>query len=243
MHDLHEITYTAEQELMERTAKYLERTDNVYKPSKTVTFDRNGEMLLYSCNNIKNNIVYLKYPYIMYDCLIPITWYINFVNPFMWKWQVTLTMFYMAHGFAWVPHMMYLKALDKRIHQVHLLRGGKYLKMTAQTAIGDRYVSWASIAEMHLLTEDYMEYADPDEADFLTKEGQLKYEVQVEFEYYMDQCVNVNDEIIYFMKEGTVHQPEVFEQVIKGNHIDTTDFEINTAHNNRYLEPNHNPFS
>ena len=42
------------------------------------------------------------------------------------------------------------------------------------------------------------------------------------------------------MKEGTVHQPEIFEQVVKGYNIDTSDFTINTEDNMRFKEPNHN---
>jgi hypothetical protein len=33
VHDLHEVVYTTQEELAGRTAKYLERTDKVYKPS------------------------------------------------------------------------------------------------------------------------------------------------------------------------------------------------------------------
>ena len=107
--NLTDISTTAEDEVTQRTAQVLEFTDKVYKPSKTIEFDRNGELLLYSCDNIKNSIVYLKYPYIMYDCFMPLSWYIFFVNPLMWKWQFTLTFFYLTSAFAWVPHMMYLK--------------------------------------------------------------------------------------------------------------------------------------
>ena len=56
----------------------------------------------------------------------------------------------------------------------------------------------------------------------------------------MDHAVIVQDEIIYMMKEGTVHQPEVFEMVLKGYNIDTSDFVINTEHNIRFNEPSHN---
>ena len=42
------------------------------------------------------------------------------------------------------------------------------------------------------------------------------------------------------MKEGTVHQPEVFEMVMKGYNIDTSDFVINTEHNERAFEPTMN---
>ena len=77
----------------------------------------------------------------------------------------------------------------------------------------------------------------------MTKEGGLQYELQVQTEYFQDANITVNDEIIYFMKEGQVHQPEIFEMVMRGYNIDTSDFAINTAHNERYLEPNMNPFS
>jgi hypothetical protein len=84
--NLHEVVYTAEAELEQRTSKYLERTDKVYKPSQTLEFNREGELLLYSCDNIKNSTVYLKYPYVMFDSFIPLSWYIFFINPFCWSW-------------------------------------------------------------------------------------------------------------------------------------------------------------
>lgn len=110
-------------------------------------------------------------------------------------------------------------------------------------ANGDIYWSWVNINECHLLTEDYEEFADKDEADFMNKEGQLKYEVQMQLEYFQDQCVTVNDEIISLMKEGTVHQPEILEQVVRGFNIDCSDFSINTAANERFREPSLNMFS
>ena len=72
--------------------------------------------MLYSCNNIRNNVIYLKYPYIMYDLLMPLSWYIMFVNPFYWKWQFTMSFFYATTAFAWMPHAMYVMGLNKKIH-------------------------------------------------------------------------------------------------------------------------------
>jgi hypothetical protein len=44
--------------------------------------------------------------------------------------------------------------------------------------MGDKYYSWAHICEMHLLTEDYEDFAEPTEAEqIMTKQGQLKYEL------------------------------------------------------------------
>lgn len=42
------------------------------------------------------------------------------------------------------------------------------------------------------------------------------------------------------MKEGSVHQPEVFEMVLKGYNIDTSDFVINTDNTMRHAEPTKN---
>jgi hypothetical protein len=239
--NLHEIVWTAQAELTQRTAKYLERTDKVYKPSQTLEFNRDGELLLYSCDNIKHSTIYLKYPYIMYDCAIPLSIYLFFVNPFSWSWQMLSVIFYCSHAFAWLPHVLYWKHLDKKIHQLFLLRGGKYVRIWTQNPMGDRFYSWAHICEFNLLTENYEDFAEPVEDEQpLNKQGQLKYEVQVQLDNYVDHSVIVQDETIYFMKEGTVHQPEVFEMVLKGYNIDTSDFSINTDHSIRYNEPNHN---
>lgn len=56
----------------------------------------------------------------------------------------------------------------------------------------------------------------------------------------MDHAVMVQDQIVNFMKEGTVHQPEIFEWVMKGYNIDTSNFVINTAETTRFNEPNKN---
>ena len=86
VNNLHEIVWTNQAELAQRSQKYLERTDKVYKPSQTLTFNREGELLLYSCDNIKHSTVYFKYPYILLDCAMPLSWYIFFINPFNFSW-------------------------------------------------------------------------------------------------------------------------------------------------------------
>jgi len=129
VNNLHEISYTANLELAQRTTKYLERTSKVYKPSKTIEFNREGELLLFSCDNIKHSIIYFKYPYIMYDCHMPLSIYTFFYNPFCFTWNVTLCYFYGSTCLAWMPHILYLKSLDKKIHKLLLLRGGKYVRI------------------------------------------------------------------------------------------------------------------
>jgi hypothetical protein len=79
--DLNQTMLTAEMEEIQRKAKFLEYTTKIYKPSKTITFDRNGECLIFSCDNIKHSQVYLKYPYCLIDSLIPLAVYIFFCDP------------------------------------------------------------------------------------------------------------------------------------------------------------------
>lgn len=129
VNNLHEIVYTTQAELAQRSTKYLERTDKVYKPSHTCEFNREGEMLIYSCDNIKNSIIYFKYPYILLDGLMPLSWYIFFINPFHMSWHFTLSFFYLANSLAWMPHVLYWKHLDKKIHKLYLLKGGKYVRI------------------------------------------------------------------------------------------------------------------
>ena len=87
-----------------------------------------------------------------------------------------------------------------------MLRGGKYVRFMTQNPMMDKFYSWGHIYEINLLTENYEDFEDPPEdANFLNKTGQLKYEVQVQMDNYVDHSVMVQDEIIYFMKEGTVH--------------------------------------
>lgn len=238
---MHEIVYTAQVELNQRTAKYLERTDKVYKPSQTIEFNREGELLLFSCENIKHSTLYFKYPYFMYDLLLPIMIYNFFVNPLMLHWWWTCLGLYGSVGFSWLPHAMYWKSLDKKIHKIFLLRGGKYVRIWTQNPMGDRFYSWAHICDFNLLTEGGEDFVkDADEEDLMTRKGQLKYEVEVQLDHYMDHSITVQDQIISFMTEGNVNQPEIFEQVLKGYNIDTSDFTINTEHSIRFHEPNLN---
>lgn len=79
--DLNQIVAKAADEEAQRSDKFLEYTHKIYKPSKTITFNRDGEVLLFSCDNLKHSQVYFKYPYILYDALIPLAFYSLFLNP------------------------------------------------------------------------------------------------------------------------------------------------------------------
>ena len=123
---------------------------------------------------------------------------------------------------------------------MYLLRGGKFVRVEMSTLAGDNIVAWAENKFFHPLTEDVQNFDDRDNADFLDEEGQLKYELTCQLEHFREMGVTEQDRLFYFMPQGVVHDPELFEAVVKGFHIDTSDFSINTAHNLRAYEPHHN---
>lgn len=106
--------------------------------------------------------------------------------------------------------------------------------------MGDTFTEWAEIQFVNPITEDFRNFDDRDNAEFLTQEGQLKYELAVEFDHYKMKSTNMNDFNLYFTQKGTVHEPELFEAVIKGYHIDTRDFVINTANEELHWEGHYN---
>ena len=79
--DLNNIVATAQLEEDQRTEKFLEYTSKIYKPSSTIEFNREGELLLFSCDNMRLSSVYLKYPYVMFDAMIPLSFYIFWADP------------------------------------------------------------------------------------------------------------------------------------------------------------------
>ena len=91
-----------------------------------------------------------------------------------------------------------------------------------------------------MLTKDHKSFAESEDYEFMTKEGQLQFEVGVQLDNFQYYNYNHNNDVIFFMKEGTVHEAELFEQVIRGYNIDTSDFEINTEDNLRLWEPHKN---
>jgi len=75
---------------------------------------------------------------------------------------------------------------------MYLLRGGKYVRIWQMNPMGDKWYSWAHICEMNLLTEDKEDFAIPqDDEDFLTKAGQLKYEVHTQLDNFHYQGTTV----------------------------------------------------
>ena len=131
--------------------KVVQTTDRIYKPTYQIEFNREGEVLLYSCDPIKHSPVYLKYPYVMYEFAFPAAVWMWFNNPLGVDWFFNNLMLY-ASTCLWVPRMWYWRTLQYKISRLSLLRGGKFVKMELQTLAGDRNINWVENFQMNPLT-------------------------------------------------------------------------------------------
>lgn len=234
--DMEKENFKAQMQKQFDESSKIEVYAKIYKPTYTLEFNRVGELLLYSCNPLRHREVYLKYPYVFYESLSPLLLFMFIENPFHLSWATTYLFFFGAQ-MLWFPRAWYLNSMQYRIKKMWLLRGGKVIKFERETIAGDKLTNWVEVQHFRPLTEDFKEFED-EEADFLNEEGQLKYELGTELEHFRQWSVTEQDVNVFFLKEGIVHQPEVFEAVVKAYHVDTTDFVINTALDDRTREPN-----
>jgi len=65
------------------------------------------------------------------------------------------------------------------------LRGGRVLKVETQSLSGDRFVNWVETMFCNPLTEDFKNFDDRDDADFLKPEVQL--------DHFQEMGVNAQD--------------------------------------------------
>jgi len=179
--------------------------------------------------------IYFKYPYVLYESFFPLALFMWFVNPLELEWYYNhLNLLIMYQSF--VPRIWYFRSLQQRIVKMHLIRGGKFVKIETHTLAGDYNFSWAENYNFNPLTADQKTFDNRDDAEFLEEEGQLKYDLACQLDNYTEFGVNQQDQILVFLRNGTVHHPELFEAVCKGYNVDTSDFIVNTAHNVRARE-------
>lgn len=207
-----------------------------FKPSYTLEFDRAGELLLYSCDPLRHKTIYFKYPYILYETSAFFMFWAFLVNPWAIHWGYN-SLLLLGTIMAFFPRAWFMHSMQYRIRNIYLLRGGKFVKFERNTMMGDQLTNWGEVREFRPLTEDFREFAEKETTEFLNDEGQLKYELAVQCDNFRQWSITDQDVPVFFMKEGVVHHPEVFDAVMRGYQIDTSDFVINTANEVRVREP------
>jgi hypothetical protein len=107
---------------------------------------------------------------------------LNYVlNPLdlVWYWN---SFFLYFTPFVYCSRTWYFRDFMYFPNKLYLLRGGRVLRIEAQSLGNQRYIYWVESQFLRPLTQDKMRFDDRDNADFLTEEGQLKYDLNVEAE-------------------------------------------------------------
>lgn len=107
---------------------------------------------------------------------------LNYVlNPLdlVWYWN---SFFLYFTPFVLCSRTWYWRDFMYYPNKLFLLRGGRVLKVESQSLGNYRYIYWAENQFLRPLTQDKLRFDDRDNADFLTEEGQLKYNLNVEAE-------------------------------------------------------------
>ena len=104
---------------------------------------------------------------------------LNYVlNPFDMVWYWTSMGMYGSLALT-IPRIWYFSDFKWYPQKVFLLRGGRVLRVESQSIGNDKFTYWVETYLARPLTEDKMRFDDRNEADFLTEEGQLKYDLNV----------------------------------------------------------------
>ena len=113
------------------------------------------------------------------------------LNPFELAWYWCSFGLYAAPALT-IPRIWYFADFKYHPRKLFLLRGGKVLKVEAQSIGNERYTYWFETTLCRPLTEDKLRFDHRNEADFLSEEGQLRYDLNVEVEEFKFFGVNTN---------------------------------------------------
>lgn len=122
---------------------------------------------------------------------------LNYVlNPLDMVWYWTSFGLYGCLA-ATIPRIWYFSRFKWFPMRLYLLRGGRNIKVESHSVGGIKYTYWIENYTLKPLAQDKMRFDDRDEADFLTEEGQLKYDLDVESSEFKFFGVNTNVQIIF----------------------------------------------
>lgn len=228
------------QEMIEER-RPLPQDTTVFVPREQIEFNRIGELLLYEAEPFRIKDIFFPYPQCMGVFSMFWMFYLYITNPFQWGWQLTYPIL-VAGSTAWYPMVEYLFSLRYYLSKVWLLRGGKVLKLEHSNITGIRWRTWVFIDELNLLTPGFKELETEKglNAQLLNDNGQLQCETHVQVDNFIDVGRNMENQVLKMCKEGTVHQPEILDAVLKAFEVDTSDFRVNTLHIERWHEPDTN---
>ncbi len=55
------------------------------------------------------------------------------------SWPISHALFHSTYIVGWLPHYLYIRSINKRVHKIFLMRGGKYVRIVLQDGWGVYY--------------------------------------------------------------------------------------------------------
>ena len=52
------------------------------------------------------------------------------------SWKISHALFHLSYIVGWMPHYLYIRTINKRVHKIFLMRGGKYCRIVLQDGWG-----------------------------------------------------------------------------------------------------------
>lgn len=200
------------------------KPDDVYKPLQQVEYDLTGKTLLYSAKPFAGFSPFFALPWTIPTYTIPLqalAWMQGMYGPY------GLLLAPLGMFLSIAPHMLYLEKLRLAVHKVWLLRGSHWMVETS----GENQYHALSImkqtnvrvlspsGEQQQLAGTYAEYLDD--------AGQLKTDLKLELQHFIDIQETNEDVQLHLSAEGQVHNPELLFALLKGLKIDDSGFRIN----------------
>lgn len=183
----------------------------VYKPASVIEFDSKGETLVYSTDSQKHFTVFFPMPWSIGTWSIPIlVWQIIQGNLAL---SLPLAIGMYA---AILPHCLYLYNLRFQIDKIWYVRGGLWkiknsgihgLESTATT--GSNNLTFIK--------------GDTD----LNEEGKLNDDLVIVAKDWLEYYERIENQEVKIMRNGNVHNPELFQAMLKKLKIDDSNFVVN----------------
>lgn len=199
------------------------RPVEIYKPSKTINFNKEGEILVYSNDPQSQASVFFPVPWSLGTWSIPLqafAWHLGAFGSFGWLAPITMYL-------GLLPHCWYLYELRFRAEKVWYIRGGMW-KMENCGPYRLRTLTCTEPRNIEILNNNgEIDLLGGKELDILNENGELINDLNFKTHYWQEYYESIEGRKFSIGKLGKVRNPELFQAMVQGYKIDDSDFTMN----------------
>ena len=183
----------------------------IYKPVQQIEFDSKGETLVYSANPSYHYSVFFPMPWSIGTWTLPVISWELLAGNISFSLPLVIGMYC-----AILPHTYYLYNLWFHIDKIWYIRGGSW-KIENSGVHGVLLQTLTGTDNLSIVSGD----------SNLNEDGSLSSDLVINAETW-NEIVEARDDCkLTVIKKGTVHNPELFQAMLKKIKIDDSNFVIN----------------